>query len=68
MRFKKKIKNGDIVELEIIKVKDCPRAGLYDVYKVKGDKTIYLYRETYTNLQLEDIKRRGYFIEEEPFC
>lgn len=67
MRFKKKIRGGDIIDLEIEKIKDHPRAGLYNVYKIKGDKKFYLYREMFTSLQLADIRRRGYIIEEEPF-
>lgn len=67
MRVMKKIKNGDIIELELVKTKDYPGAGLYDVFKVRGDKKIYLYRESFTNLQLAKIRQRGYMIEEEPF-
>lgn len=66
MKIKKRVQGHDI-ELEVVKIKDYPRYSLYQVYKIVNSKRIPLYKECYTQLQIKEIIRRGYCIDEEVF-
>lgn len=66
MKIKKKGLIKDI-ELELVLIKKYPRYGLYQVYLLKNGKRIPIYKETYTRLQLKEIKENDYFIGEEVF-
>ena len=58
---------GDNIELEIVKIKEYPRYSLYDVYKNVNGKRKFLYKQCYTKLQLNEIKAKGFCIDEEIF-
>lgn len=64
MEIKKKVQ-GHIINLEIIKIKDYPRYGLYQVYKLENSKRIPLYKTCYTNLQIIEIIKNQNIISEE---
>lgn len=66
MKIRKTVQ-GQLVELELVKIKDYSRYGLYQVYKLVNGKRIPLYQECYTKLQIKEIIRRGYWIGEEVF-
>lgn len=66
MKIKKKVQ-GHIIDLEIIKIKDYPKYGLYQVYKLENSKRIPLYKTCYTNLQIIEIKKNQNVISEEVF-
>lgn len=66
MKIKKRVQGHDI-ELELVKIKDYPRYSLYQVCKLVNGKRIPLYQECYTQLQIKEIIRRGYWIGEEVF-
>ena len=40
MKIKRKVQ-GHIIDLEIIKIKDYPRYGLYQVYKLENSVSVY---------------------------
>lgn len=63
----KKMVQGHTIELELIKVKDYPRYGLYQVYKLINGKRIALYKTCYTKLQLMELAKKKYCISEEVF-
>lgn len=52
-----KIVQGRKVEVELIKIKDYPNYSLYNVIKYVDGKAVNMYKETYTDLQLEEIFR-----------
>lgn len=58
MRIIKTIQ-GVKIELEIEKIKDYPRYGLYQVYRPVNGKHIPLYKECYSNLQIREILEKG---------
>ena len=64
MKIRKTVQ-GQVVELELVKIKDYPRYGLYQVYKLENGKRIPLYQECYTHLQLKEIAKKGYCIDDE---
>ena len=67
MKIKKRVQ-GQVVELELVKIKDYPRYGLYQVYKLVNGKRIPLYQECYTKLQIEEIiKNKNIITDEEAF-
>lgn len=67
MKIKKKVQGQD-VELELVKIKDYPRYGLYQVYKLVNSKRIPLYKQCYTKLQIEEIiKNKNIITDEEVF-
>lgn len=67
MKIKKKVQGQD-VELEFVKIKDYPRYGLYQVYKIINGKRIPLYKVCYTNLQIKEIiKNKNIITDEEVF-
>lgn len=64
MRIIKKVQGHDI-KLEIEKIRDYPRYSLYQVYKIVEGKRIPVYQECYTELQLQEIVKKGYMINDE---
>ena len=66
MKFIKKVQGKEIL-MEILKIKNYGRYGLYQVYKIENNERIPLYQECYTKLDLKEIKSKGYRIEEEVF-
>ena len=50
MKFKR---DGVLFELE--KIKDYPRFRLYQVYRIKDNKRIPVYKECYTDLEIINI-------------
>lgn len=54
--------NGHRVELEIEKIKDYPRFGLYQVYKLVNGVRVPVHQESFTEFELNEIKRNGYKI------
>ena len=66
MKLKKKVQYKEI-ELEMVLIKQYPRYGLYQIYLIENDKRIPIYQETYTKLQLKELKENDYFIVEEVF-
>ena len=66
MKIRKKGLYKDI-ELELVLIKKYPRYGLYQVYLLEKDKRIPIYQETYTRLQLKELRENDYFIKEEVF-
>jgi len=62
-----KIVQGHEIELEIDKIKDYPRYGLYQVYKSVNGKRMPLYKECYTNLEIQEIISKGNYLTEEVF-
>lgn len=66
MIFIKKVMGHDI-KLEIELLQRYPNGGLYQVYKLKNGKRIPLYKESYTDLQIQNIVLNQYIVEEEVF-
>lgn len=66
MKIKKNIQ-GEVLELELEKIRDYPRYSLYQVYKLVNGKRIPLYKQCYTQLQLKEIIRKGFCIDDEVF-
>lgn len=66
MKIKKKVQ-GQTVELELIKIKDYSKYSLYQVYKLVNGKHIALYKTCYTKLQLKELAKMNYYINEEVF-
>ncbi len=67
MKIKKKVQGQDI-ELELVKIKDYSRYGLYQIYKLVNGKRIPLYQECYTKLQIEEIiKNKNIITDKEEF-
>lgn len=56
---------GQKIAQEIIKIKDYPRYALYQVNKIENGKRIPLYKQCFTNLELQEIIRKGNCINEE---
>lgn len=66
MKIIKKV-SGHYIELELEKIKDYPNFTEYQVYKYKNGKRIPLYKSCYTDLEIKEIRRNGYKIDEEVF-
>lgn len=66
MKIRKTVQ-GQVVELELVKIKDYPRYGLYQVYKLENGKRIPIYQECYTYLQIKEIVKKGFVVDEEVF-
>lgn len=66
MKIKKKVQ-GKEIGLELVKIKDYPRYSLYQVYKLVNGKRIGMYQESYTDLQIREIKAKGNRIDEEVY-
>lgn len=64
MKIKKKVQGQD-VELELVKIKDYPRYGLYQIYKIVNGKRIPVYKECYTKLQLKELAEKDFCISDE---
>lgn len=64
MKIKKKVQGQD-VELELVKIKDYPRYGLYQIYKIVNGKRIPAYKECYTKLQLKELAEKDFCISDE---
>lgn len=56
---------GTKTRIKLVKLKDLGKFSLYQAYKIKGDKLIPLYKETYNAEQIEQIKRAGNIVEED---
>lgn len=63
----KSIVFGKEVELEIRKIKDYSKFGLYQVYRIEEDELVPLYKTCYTQLDILKIKNQGNCIQEEVF-
>lgn len=50
----RKIVQGQIVNLELVKIKDYSRYTLYQVYKLVNGNRIPIYKTTYTKLQIKN--------------
>lgn len=61
MKIIKKVQGKEVI-LILKKIKDYKHFTLYQIFNTKGVK---LYKQCFTKLQLSDIKRRDYRIEEE---
>ena len=61
----RKIVQGRVVDLEIEKIKDYPSYGWYQVYKIIDGKRVPAYKETFTPLQLREIRAKGCCINED---
>lgn len=66
MKIIKEIQGHKIAQ-EIIKIKDYPRYALYQVNKIENGKRIPLYKQCFTNLELQEIIRKGNYLTEEVF-
>jgi hypothetical protein len=66
MKIIKKL-HGDIINLEVEKIKDYGAYSLYQVYKVVNGKRIPIYTETYTDRELEEIHKNKNIITEEMY-
>lgn len=64
MKFKKRV-NWVMVDVEIEKIKNYGKFGLYQVYKLVGGDRIPLYKRTFTSEQLQDIIDKHYILDEE---
>ncbi len=64
MKIRKTVQ-GHVIELELVKIKNYPRYGLYQIYKLENGKRIPLYQECYTRLQIKDIVDKGYCVTDE---
>lgn len=64
MKIKKRV-HGNIIDVELEKIKDYSSYSLYQVYKLENGERIPLYKETYTEEQIEEIHKNKNFIEEE---
>lgn len=51
----RKIVQGQIVDLELVKIKDYSRYTLYQVYKLVNGNRIPIYKTTYTKLQMKEL-------------
>lgn len=64
MIIKKKVQ-GKIIPLEMETIKKYPRYTRYQIYKRENGKRIPLYTTCYTDLQLVELAKRNFFIDEE---
>lgn len=63
MRFTKYYTNGHQAEVEIELLKDYGKYGLYQVYKIDGNKRTPIYKECFSPHDIRRIERRGVFVE-----
>ena len=66
MKIKKRL-HGDVIDIEVEKIKDYGKYSLYQVYKIENGKRIPLYKETYTDDELEEIHKNKNIISEEMY-
>ena len=64
MKIRKTVQ-GHVIELELVKIKDYPRYGLYQIYKLQNGKRIPVYQECYTKLQLRELAEKNFCISDE---
>lgn len=65
-KSKREIKNGRIISsVEIELIREYERYGLYQVYRVKDGKRVPIYKETYTEAQLKEIRDNNFIIDDE---
>lgn len=53
---------GHEVTLEIEKIRDYPKFGLYQVYRLENGVRIPVYQKSFTNFELKEIRENGYRI------
>lgn len=56
--------NGQVVQLEFIKIMKYPRYGVYQVYKLINGKRIPLYKECLTRQEIQEIINNENIIKE----
>lgn len=66
MEITKRVYGFEII-LELEKIKDYGNYTLYQVYRVNKNNRVPIYKECFTDLQLEKIIRNKYEITEEIF-
>lgn len=64
MKIIKNVKGKEVL-VELKKIKDYGRYGLYQVYKITGNVKEAIYKETYTKAQLNKIIQSGYRVADE---